>query len=100
MKKAHAFYHKRVEEADWGSVRLYTVSVYGVPTYAVQVISDGDPGWLEIYGETGDEVGSGELQNHAYIQFSNKETVRSHFRHLSSSRPLPSITFPNTLRRR
>ncbi|MGH8002821.1 MAG: lamin tail domain-containing protein [Brasilonema sp.] len=76
VQSSYNFYYENVERADYGSVRLYKVVISNTFTYAVHVSTDGDDGWLEIYGEFGDELGFGHF-NYDSLEFSDKDTIRA-----------------------
>src|SRR5215470_2989883 len=59
VQEAYAFYHKNFTEADIGSVRVYRVPVTGETTIAVRTTTDGDDGYLEIFSEQGETLGTG-----------------------------------------
>ncbi|HZZ77282.1 MAG TPA: LCCL domain-containing protein [Gemmataceae bacterium] len=58
-REAYEFYHKHFTEEDIGSVRNYRVPVDGVITYAVRTTTDGDDGYLEVFDELGETLGTG-----------------------------------------
>ncbi len=53
VREAHGYYKRLIEDADWGSVHIYRVATETADTYAVRVTTDGDDGYLEVYGEDG-----------------------------------------------
>jgi hypothetical protein len=55
---AFDFYYSKVEEKDLGSVWVYKVEVDGKATYAIRVSTDGDDGWLELFDQDGENLGS------------------------------------------
>jgi hypothetical protein len=59
VQEAYGYYKQNVEEADWGSARVFRVPIQGKPTYAVRVRTDGDDGWLESYDESGKFLAAG-----------------------------------------
>jgi hypothetical protein len=59
---AHAHYKARVENQDWGTVRVYRVPTAGPITYAVRVRTDGDDGYLEVYDEGGGFLVAGRTE--------------------------------------
>jgi hypothetical protein len=59
VRDAHAYYHQHYSEADIGSARVYRVPAAGKTTYAVRVTTDGDDGYLEVYGERGGLLAAG-----------------------------------------
>lgn len=59
VKQAYDFYKENVENADWGSVRVYQTSIT-VPVYTVYTSTDGDDGYLEIYSQPGGAIVSGK----------------------------------------
>ncbi len=58
---AYTYYYEQVELADWGNVRVHTVTASPIPTYAVYVTTDGDDGWLEVYQHDGSLLGAARL---------------------------------------
>ncbi len=76
VQSSYNFYYENVERADYGSVRLYKVVISKTLTYAVHVTTDGDDGWLEIYGEFGDSLGFGHF-NYDCLEFSDQDTIRA-----------------------
>lgn len=58
---AYTYYYEQAELADWGSVRVHTVTASPIPTYAVYVTTDGDDGWLEVYRHDGSLLGAARL---------------------------------------
>jgi len=76
VAEALAFYKTHVEDADIGSVRVWAVDLKGTLTYAVRTTTDGDDGWLEIFGEAGEPFGAART----YIElcaFGNRDAVRA-----------------------
>ena len=55
---AYQFYVDAVEAADWGNVYLLQPRVQGRPFYLIYVTTDGDDGWLELYGRDGSFLGA------------------------------------------
>lgn len=53
VAQAYQFYGDAVETADWGNVYLLQPTVQGRPFYLIYVTTDGDDGWLELYGLDG-----------------------------------------------
>lgn len=53
VAQAYQFYADAVEAADWGNVYLLQPTVQGRPFYLIYVTTDGDDGWLELYGLDG-----------------------------------------------
>ena len=76
VQSSYNFYYENVEKADYGSVTLYKVVISKTLSYAVHVSTDGDDGWLEIYGEFGDELGFGHF-NYDFLEFSDEYTIRA-----------------------
>ena len=58
VAQAYQFYVDAVEAADWGNVYLLQPTVQGRPFYLVYVTTDGDDGWLELYGRDGSFLGA------------------------------------------
>lgn len=58
VAQAHQFYGDAVEAADWGNVYLLQPRVQGRPFYLIYVTTDGDDGWLELYGLDGSFLGA------------------------------------------
>ena len=56
--QAYRFYADAVEAADWGNVYLLQPTVQGRPCYLIYVTTDGDDGWLELYGRDGAFLGA------------------------------------------
>ncbi len=56
VKQAYGFYKTNVEDADWGSVGVYKISVDQSPVYAVSTTTDGDDCYLEVYSKTGEQI--------------------------------------------
>ena len=56
VQEAFRFYFENVEDADFGSVRVYKYSSGIVPIYVVAVSTDGDDGYIEIYNQTGEPI--------------------------------------------
>lgn len=64
IQEAIWFYQESVEQADWGSVRLYQMPIADhLPPHcafvAVETSTDGDDGWVELYMPTGEALGFG-----------------------------------------
>ncbi|MBW4592178.1 MAG: lamin tail domain-containing protein [Brasilonema angustatum HA4187-MV1] len=76
VQSSYNFYYENVEKADYGSVRLYKMVINNTLTYAVHVTTDGDDGWLEIYGEFGEELGFAHF-NYDSLEFNDKDTIRA-----------------------
>ena len=58
VAQAYQFYVDRVEAVDWGNVYLLHPTVQGRPFYLIYVTTDGDDGWLELYGRDGSFLGA------------------------------------------
>lgn len=58
VAQAYQFYADAVEAADWGNVYLLQPHVQGRPCYLIYVTTDGDDGWLELYGLDGSFLGA------------------------------------------
>ncbi len=56
---SYTFYLAAIHDRDLGSVRVYRKRCHGRPVYALQVTTDGDSGWLELYDENGLLLGAG-----------------------------------------
>lgn len=76
VKQAYSFYKENVENADWGSVRVYQTHIDTVPIYAVYTSTDRDDGYLEIYSRSGKEIACGRHDANA-INWSDQDTLRS-----------------------
>ena len=55
---AYEFYFAAVQAADWGNVYLIQSSVEGQLFYLIHVTTDGDDGWIELYGLDGSLLGA------------------------------------------
>ncbi len=77
VKKAYNFYYKKVEEADFGTVRIYKISIDNVPVYAVTVVTDGDDGYLEIYSHQDEEIACG-MNDSEVIVWGDQGTTREY----------------------
>ena len=58
VAQAYQFYVDAVEAADWGNVYLLQPRVQGRSFYLIYVTTDGDDGWLELYGRDGTFLGA------------------------------------------
>lgn len=58
VAQAYQFYLDKVEAADWGNVYLLQPRVQGRSFYLIYVTTDGDDGWLELYGRDGTFLGA------------------------------------------
>lgn len=58
VAQAYQFYADAVEAADWGNVYLLQPTIQGRPCYLIYVTTDGDDGWLELYGRDGSFLGA------------------------------------------
>lgn len=58
VAQAYQFYVDAIEAADWGNVYLWQPRVQGRPFYLIYVTTDGDDGWLELYGRDGSFLGA------------------------------------------
>lgn len=58
VEQAYAFYDGVVQQADWGNVYLLRLAVRGRPFYLIDVTTDGDDGWIELYGLDGSLLGA------------------------------------------
>jgi hypothetical protein len=56
---AFDYYATEVMDQDWGVVFVATVPIADQSTYVVRVMTDGDDGWLEIFNEQGEPIGTG-----------------------------------------
>ncbi len=77
VKKAYDFYYKKVEEADFGTVRIYQITIENVPVYAVTVVTDGDDGYLEIYSHQDEEIACG-MNDSEVIVWGDQATTREY----------------------
>lgn len=59
VKEAFQYYYNNVEQADWGSVRVYQFPLEDTSFYAVETNTDGDDGWAELYDLQGQAIGFG-----------------------------------------
>ena len=58
VAEAYQFYFAAVQAADWGNVYLIQSSVEGQLFYLIHVTTDGDDGWIELYGLDGSLLGA------------------------------------------
>lgn len=75
VREAHGYYKRLIEDADWGSVRIYRVATETADTYAVRVTTDGDDGYLEVYGEDGTFLTAGRTYIEV-IEWGSREWLR------------------------
>ena len=90
VQAAHSYYYENVESADWGSVRLYFVPLGEHGFFVVRTTTDGDDGWIELFGQDGVELGFGRT----YIEqigWTTQEVLRAQ---------VDSGDFPPTLENR
>jgi hypothetical protein len=55
---AYSYYAQEVMDQDWGVVHAGRVTIDDQLTYVVRVITDGDDGWLEVFGQDGTPIGT------------------------------------------
>lgn len=53
------YYTAEVMDQDWGVVFVATVPIGDQSTYVVRVMTDGDDGWVEIFDNQGEPIGTG-----------------------------------------
>ena len=75
VQEAFRFYFENVEDADFGSVRVYKYSSGIVPIYVVAVSTDGDDGYIEIYNQAGEPITYGRYYADV-INWCDRQTVR------------------------
>ncbi len=75
IQEAFRFYFENVEDADFGSVRVYKYSSGIVPIYVVGVSTDGDDGYIEIYNLAGEPITYGRYDADV-INWCDRQTVR------------------------
>ncbi len=56
--KSYRFYKQNVDEADFGSVYNFVVTIERQRIFTTRVTTDGDRGWLEIYDAGGNNLGA------------------------------------------
>lgn len=83
VAQAYAFYLRTVQQADWGNVYLLQPRVQGRLFYLIYVTTDGDDGWLELYGRDGSFLGAArryvELVSWGDPQILRQQTATSEF---------------------
>ena len=75
VAQAYQFYVDAVEAADWGNVYLLHPTVQGRPCYLIYVTTDGDDGWLELYGLDGSFLGAARRYLEL-VSWGNRQTLR------------------------
>jgi hypothetical protein len=61
VRISHDYYLARVEQADWGSVRVCQAVLAGLPVWVTWVTTDGDDGWVEVHDVAGGLVGAARM---------------------------------------
>lgn len=56
--EAYDYYFDQVESADWGSVSVSKEKIQNQDVFAVNVSTDGDDGWAELFDAQGQEIGA------------------------------------------
>jgi hypothetical protein len=59
VRTAYDYYYVHIAKCDLGCVRLCQVPYKNDVTYAIRVSTDGDDGWLEVYDQYGQVIGTG-----------------------------------------
>lgn len=60
VKESYDYYFNRAEANDWGTVRVLKREVEGDPVYLVATTTDGSDAYMELFSESGDQLGSGQ----------------------------------------
>lgn len=61
VKDAWDYYFFKIEQADWGTARLYRLVVDDMTIYTIWATTDGDDGWLEVYDVQGNKLCVGKI---------------------------------------
>ncbi|MBD2081822.1 hypothetical protein [Leptolyngbya sp. FACHB-17] len=56
--EAYDYYFDQVESADWGSVSVSKEKIQNQDIFAVNVSTDGDDGWAELFDAQGQNLGA------------------------------------------
>ncbi|NJL73710.1 MAG: hypothetical protein HC892_00415 [Saprospiraceae bacterium] len=59
VREAVDYYYEHIEKRDIGVVRLYQLMLENSLVYLVRTTTDGDDGWIELFGATGEPFGTG-----------------------------------------
>jgi hypothetical protein len=73
---AYRYYAQEVMDQDWGVVHAGRVTIEDQLTYVVRVITDGDDGWLEVFGQDGTPIGTART-NADQSYWGDCETLRA-----------------------
>jgi|GEM_PF-152393 4a-hydroxytetrahydrobiopterin dehydratase len=76
VQAAHQYYFEKVEERDFGVVRLHRAPVGEQEVYIIYVTTDGDDGWVELYSLEGQELSVGRLYLEL-VGWGTRKTIRS-----------------------
>jgi len=77
VKQAYSFYKKNVEDADWGSVAIYDVSVENTSVYTVNTVTDADETFSEFYTYLGEEIACARYDSDSF-NWSSQEAIRTY----------------------
>ena len=80
VQTAHRYYLDTVELGDWGAVRYFFAPLDPEKRdspcyYIVRVTTDGDDGWIELYGEDGTELGVGRTL-YELVAWGERDVIR------------------------
>ena len=56
--KSYLFYHKNIEDADWGSIGSFRVLIEDTQVIVISVMDDGGRGYLELFENEGQILGA------------------------------------------
>ncbi|MDY6898860.1 MAG: hypothetical protein SWZ49_12390 [Cyanobacteriota bacterium] len=77
IKQAYSFYKKNVEDACWGSVAIYDVSVENTSVYTVNTVTDADETFSEFYTYLGEEIACARYDSDSF-NWNSRATIRTY----------------------
>ena len=75
--EAYNYYFNKVEAADWGSVVVSQEKIQNQDVFAVNVQTDGNDGWVELFDRAGQNLGAARTLEE-WTAWGDTEAVRSY----------------------
>lgn len=77
IKQAYSFYKKNVEDAYWGSVEIYDVSVENISIYTVNTVTEADETFSELYTSLGKKKACARYDSESF-SWTTQENIRTY----------------------
>lgn len=77
VKQAYSFYKKNVEDAYWGSVEVYDVSIEYTSVYTVNTVTEADETFSELYTSLGEKIACARYDSESF-SWTTQENIRTY----------------------